>query len=563
MHNAKHDETSYFCMRLSDFGTCGVCFMERQLLTYNSTRQFSSLVLDYLDKSDSLSSFYSRPAALDQVPEQLREKSANFSAESRSRLVNALKGQYSKVSLSSSVSGRIGAQIDALSSAKTFTVTTGHQLNLFSGPLYFLYKIFGAINLAEQYTKKNPNYNFVPVFWMASEDHDFEEISHFRTANEKINWDKSAKGPVGRLHCTEMHSIIDRLKTLWGSTAFGRIMLDLFISVYTPDVTLAAATRKLVHEIFKDYDLLVIDGDDPTLKLGFTTIMRSELEEGKCSKAIENTSQSLITAGYHKQVHPREINLFYCQDGQRERIIATKSGFIVDQTDLVFTKDALLSLLEQRPELFSPNALLRPLYQESVLPNLAYIGGGAEVAYWLQLKNCFDRCDLTYPMVYLRNSVSLVPAKIEKKLKTLNFELGDLFLPIDELSRLYINRNSSLKIDFTQQKDHLKKQFAYLYDLAKQTDASFLGAVGAQEKKQLKGLERLEQRLLRAEKRKHSADIQRLTELREWIFPGGVLQERTENMSWGFEYLGSDFLSHLKTHIDPSDHRFTLLIFNS
>lgn len=563
MHYAKHDETSYFCKRLGIFSTCGVCFMERQLLTYKSTGEFSNLVLDYLDKSEALSSFYCRPPQLGQVPEQIREKSANYSTESRTRLVNALKRQYSELALSEEVAECVEAQIKSLSSPKTFTVTTGHQLNLFTGPLYFLYKIFGAINLAEQYAETNEDYRFIPVFWMASEDHDFEEISHFRTADQKILWDRQAKGPVGRLLCTEMDAVIQQLQVLWGNTVIGQKMLDLFRRVYTPDVTLAVATRRLVHEIFKDYNLLVIDGDDPLLKSGFVSIMQAELIEGKCSQAIENSTQALVAAGYHKQVHPRAINLFYCDNGLRERIIAKEMGFTVDQTDLHFAKDEFLGLLAERPELFSPNALLRPLYQESVLPNLAYIGGGAEVAYWLQLKACFDHCDLTYPMVYLRNSVALVTAKVQKKLKSLNFNLADLFMTTDELSRLYITRNSALEIDFTEQKDHLIKQFAQLYDLAKKTDASFLGAVGAQEKKQLKGLARLEQRLLRAEKRKHAADIERLIALRQWIFPDGVLQERKENMSWAYQYLGADFLSHLKTHIDPSDQRFTLLIFNS
>ena len=439
----------------------------------------------------------------------------------------------------------------------------GHQLNLFTGPLYFLYKIFGAINLAEQYASKNPEYKIIPVFWMASEDHDFEEISHFRTADQKILWNKQAKGPVGRLICSDLVEVVAQLNTLWGGSAIGRSMLDLFVSVYDPKTTLASATRKLVHEIFKDHDLLVIDGDDPLLKRGFASIMRSELEQGLYSQAIERTTQNLVDAGYHKQVHPRAINLFYCDSGLRERIVREESDFSVDQTELSFTKEELLALLDQRPELFSPNALLRPLYQECVLPNLAYIGGGAEVAYWLQLKDCFEQCNLTYPMVYLRNSLSLIPDKVLNKLERLNMEVSDLFLPIEELSRLYIERNSSLDLDFSSQKEHLKNQFAHLYRLAQQTDASFIGAVSAQEKKQLKGLERLEQRLLRAEKRKHARDLQRLIELRQSLFPDGVLQERKENMSWGFQHMGSEFFAQLKKNIDPSDHRFTLLFFNS
>ena len=552
-----------FVMALARLAQVIPVIMEKQLLTYKSTRQFSDLVLDYLEGSDQLRPFFNRAPDLEQVKAQIQEKSQSFPPSSRAKLVQALIGQYQDFSLNESFDQRIKLAIQALSGEKTFTVTTGHQLNLFTGPLYFLYKIFGAINLAEQYTAQNPGYRFLPVFWMASEDHDFEEIAHFRTGAHKINWPKQGAGPVGRLMCTDLDEVLNTLDKLWGGTVIGRSMLNLFKSVYTPELTLAQATRKLVHELFKDYDLIIIDGDDAVLKSEFTSIMRHELTENGCSQAIEKTTQALTLKGYHKQVHPREINLFYCDSGLRERIIATESGFAIDQTEMRFTQGELLDLLERRPELFSPNALLRPLYQERVLPNLAYIGGGAEVAYWAQLKDCFATNALTYPMVYLRNSISLIPAKVISKLRRINLEISDLFLPMDELSRRYVARNSGLEIDFSAQITHLKKQFEQLYLMAEQTDASFMGAVGAQEKKQIKGLERLQQRLMRAEKRKHAQDIQRLAKMREWLFPEGTLQERKENMSWGLTQIGPEFLALLKNHIDPSDHRFTLLIYNS
>jgi bacillithiol synthase len=552
-----------FVMALARLAQVIPVIMEKQLLTYKSTRQFSDLVLDYLEGRHQLRPFFNRAPDLEQVKAQIQEKSQSFPPSSRAKLVQALIGQYQDFSLNESFDQRIKLAIQALSGEKTFTVTTGHQLNLFTGPLYFLYKIFGAINLAEQYTAQNPGYRFLPVFWMASEDHDFEEIAHFRTGAHKINWPKQGAGPVGRLMCTDLDEVLNTLDKLWGGTVIGRSMLNLFKSVYTPELTLAQATRKLVHELFKDYDLIIIDGDDAVLKSEFTSIMRHELTENGCSQAIEKTTQALTLKGYHKQVHPREINLFYCDSGLRERIIATESGFAIDQTEMRFTQGELLDLLERRPELFSPNALLRPLYQERVLPNLAYIGGGAEVAYWAQLKDCFATNALTYPMVYLRNSISLIPAKLISKLRRINLEISDLFLPMDELSRRYVARNTGLEIDFSAQITHLKKQFEQLYLMAEQTDASFMGAVGAQEKKQIKGLERLQQRLMRAEKRKHAQDIQRLAKMREWLFPEGTLQERKENMSWGLTQIGPEFLALLKNHIDPSDHRFTLLIYNS
>jgi bacillithiol biosynthesis cysteine-adding enzyme BshC len=308
---------------------------------------------------------------------------------------------------------------------------------------------------------------------------------------------------------------------------------------------------------------LVIDGDDPVLKAGFSTVVYNELSQGLCAQAIKRTTDALVQQGYHRQVHPRQINLFYCQDGLRERLIKDSDGFSVDQTALKFSQDELLKLVESEPQNFSPNALLRPLYQESILPNLAYLGGSAEVAYWLQLGECFKACQVTFPMVYLRNSVALFPEKAMRKVESMNMTLSNLFLKEQDLSRQCVGSNSNLPIDFGPQKKHLKQQFADLYDLASRTDPSFLGAVAAQEKKQLKGLDRLEQRLMRAEKRKNADLIQRLLKQREYLFPEGILQERKENMSWGFFELGLDFLALLKKHIDPSDQRFLTLIFKS
>lgn len=534
--------------------------MEQQRLTYQETGQFSKLVLDYLEQAPALKSFYHRPPKLESLEAQIQEKSKQFDLQDRTRLVQGLMNQYKSAS---ALSPEIESRINALGNPQTFTVTTGHQLNLFTGPLYFLYKIIGTIKLAEQYQKACPDQTFIPVFWMASEDHDFEEISYFKTKGHKIQWDLNSSGPVGRLSTESLKAVRTDLAKIWDKSERGEFLLSLFDQAYQSGRSLAQATRILVHALFKDDPLLVIDGDDPVLKTGFSAVVHNELSQGLCAQAIKRTTDALVQQGYHKQVHPRHINLFYCQEGLRERLIKDSDGFSVDQTAFKFSQDELLKLVESEPQNFSPNALLRPLYQESILPNLAYLGGSAEVAYWLQLGECFKACQVTFPMVYLRNSVALFPEKAMRKVESLNMTLSNLFLEEQDLSRQCVGSNSNLPIDFGPQKKHLKQQFADLYDLASRTDPSFLGAVAAQEKKQLKGLDRLEQRLMRAEKRKNADLIQRLLKQREYLFPEGTLQERKENMSWGFFELGLDFLAVLKKHIDPSDQRFLTLIFKS
>ena len=233
--------------------------------------------------------------------------------------------------------------------------------------------------------------------------------------------------------------------------------------------------------------------------------------------------------------------------------------YFINETSVEFSKDEILNELEGNPQNFSPNALLRPLYQEVILPNLCYVGGGGELAYWFQLKDYFKSIDIPFPILLLRNSVLLVPSRYSEKLKKLNVEIDALFLKKQELAAKFTHQISEIKIDFSKQKAHLIAQFKELYILAKQTDASFEGAVAAQEKKQTNGLTNLEKRLLRAQKRKHSDQLKRLTAVQATLFPKESLQERHLNFSEFYFEFGDTLLSELKQNLDPLVNEFTVL----
>src|SRR5690606_22600619 len=229
--------------------------------------------------------------------------------------------------------------------------------------------------------------------------------------------------------------------------------------------------------------------------------------------------------------------------------------------NLTFTKNEIENEIEQHPERFSPNVMLMPLYQEVILPNLCYIGGGGEIAYWLQLKEYFNEVNIPFPVLLLRNSVLLVPEKINKKAGNLSVSIADLFLSEEELKTRYVRRISEIDIDFSSQKEHLKKQFETLYLLAEKTDKSFIGSVSAQEKKQIKGLENLEKRLLKAQKQLFSDKLNRLLLLQNELFPNGNLQERIHNFSeWYLEY-GEELIPKLMDALNPLDLRFKMIDF--
>lgn len=529
--------------------------MSIQTLSYKDTGYFSKLICDYLEENEQLQSFYNHFPTIEAFQAQLEEKQKKFPLQTRRLLAKRIMHQYGDNSISQSTL----ANIDLLKEENTFTITTGHQLNLFTGPLYFLYKIFSVINLTERLKKEYPNHHFVPVFWMATEDHDFEEINHFYFRNNKITWDKETSGAVGELSTEGLEAFSRCLQKEFGNSENGQKMSKLFYEAYVEHKTLDQATRYIVNQLFRSYGLVIVDGNDKELKTCFAPYAKKELETQLSFHAITETTKRLTAKGYPEQVHPREINLFYLNKNVRERIVYQENRYHVLNTSISFSKEEILDELENHPERFSPNALLRPLYQEVILPNLCYIGGGGELAYWFQLKDYFDKIDVPFPILLLRNSVLLVQQKWIDKLDKLKVDINNLFLSQDELRTQLAYELSPIPIDFTTQKEYLQNQFQQLYAVAELTDGSFLGAVAAQEKKQLNGLDKLEKRLLRAQKRKFSDAINRILSIQDELFPQQTLQERLHNFSEFYIENESQLMDILKAELDPLDFNFKII----
>lgn len=499
--------------------------MPTDCISYQKSGYFSKLIVDYLDEKPEIQSLYHRFPTLENFEAQINEKSKNFSLENRLILVEALKNQNQNVTISANTQ----SNIELLKSENTYTITTGHQLNLFTGPIYFLYKIASTINLCKQLKEKYPQHNFVPVYWMATEDHDFEEINHFHLKDKKIKWTKESSGPVGRLSTEGLNQVFEEFSNAIGIGENAKFLKELFTKSYLEHSNLADATRYLANELFSEEGLVIIDGDDATLKTLFAPYIKEELINQNSYKEVSKTIEHL--KAYTVQVNPREINLFYIEDHLRERIIFENDTFKVNNTEIQFSETEILDLVKNSPEKFSPNVILRPLYQEVILPNLAYIGGGGEIAYWLELKSNFECQNVTFPILILRNSFVVATEKQIEKIEKLQITWSELFLTSDELTHQKTKELSVFKIDFTEQKTMLQKQFTALLKIAAQTDKSFIGAVKAQEAKQIKGLENLEKRLLKAEKRVHAEKLERIIHLQNELFPKNSLQERKNNFS--------------------------------
>lgn len=524
-------------------------------IPFRNTGYFSSLICELIDGHPALDEFISRPVELDQFKAQMEEKSQYYPLAHRKKLVEVLHEQYRSLPNTTAVE----AQLSQLKKDSTFTVTTGHQLNLFTGPLYFFYKIVSAINLCKQLKEAYPKNDFVPVYWMATEDHDFEEISFFHFQGKKIQWNTTSHGPVGRLSLETLTPLLDLFEQSLGESDRALEIKSLIKSTYRTSATLAEATRKLVHHFFADEGLVILDADNSTLKQSFATQIKNDLSHHHCKESVATTIQSIqekYSSDYAPQVNPREINLFYMKDDLRERIVKTDQGYSTTDSGTDFTKESLWKEVEEHPERFSPNVLLRPLYQEILLPNLCYIGGGGELAYWLQLKQFFRKEGVPFPLLLLRNSAVLVPQKTAGKIERLQLEKDEMFLDRTALINKKIRQISNIDLDLQFLKDRLTEQFDYLHDIVAQTDPTFEGTVNAQRQKQFNGIDALEKRLLNAQKKKLVDHVQRLTLLHEQLFPNNSLQERHANFfSFYLEY-GQELLPLLLKQLDPLQLEF-------
>jgi bacillithiol biosynthesis cysteine-adding enzyme BshC len=528
--------------------------MPTDCISYQKSGYFTKLIVDYLDKKTELKSLYNRFPSLENFQIQLDEKKQNYQEENRKSLVTALENQY----IGFQISEATRANISLLSNSKTFTITTGHQLNLFTGPLYFLYKIVSTINLCNALKKEYPSYDFVPIYWMATEDHDFEEINHFNFKNVKINWNKESYGPVGRLSTDGLKDVLEVFVSESGIGENAAYLKELFENSYVKNNNLADATRFLANELFGDKGLVILDGDDKTLKQLFIPYVKKELIHNTTFQKVSETN-TMLEKEYEIQVNPREINLFYIEDDLRERIVFENNLFKINNTRLSFSEKEIIELLENCPEKFSPNVILRPLYEEVILPNLCYIGGGGEIAYWLQLQSTFEANKVTFPILLVRNSVLLVTEKQTIKADKLNLSWENLFSNQLELFAQKTKEISNFNLDFSEQKEHLKKQFEKLLLIANQTDKSFIGAVKAQQTKQIKGLENLEKRLLKAEKKMHADELERIIKLQNELFPNQGLQERRNNFAEYYNEYGQEFIDKLFTQLKPLESSFTII----
>jgi bacillithiol biosynthesis cysteine-adding enzyme BshC len=528
-------------------------------LSLLDTGYFSGLTKAYLNKDQRLTPFYNHYFELENY-EKAIEARKNF-ATNRSALFKVLDEQHASYY---STFPDLENVVASLKDNHTFTITTGHQLCLATGPLYFIYKIASAINLSKKLKLKYPQYNFVPVYWMASEDHDFEEINHIHLFNKKITWNAATSGATGRISNSGVETFMNDIKEILGDKINSTNFFDIIHDAYQKHSNLAEATKHLVLHLFGEHKLLVLDADSKLLKNEFKEIIKEDILGQVSNKAVLESINQIVSTGLVKeekiQVKPRNINFFYLKDKFRKRITLEDHIYKVLETEITFTEAQLLQEIDEFPERFSPNVIMRPVYQEFILPNLVYIGGAGELSYWFELKKVFDRHQVFYPMLALRNSFLWIDNKQSEKLTQLGISTAEVFDSIEILTAKTLKNIGVEELLLNDEAAMTHQLFEQIKTKIAAIDAT-LGATAEGEKmKVLKSIEMLAQKAAKAQKNKHDISINQLKKIKDNLFPEGGLQERYENILWLNLKFGNNIIDQLIELAAVDKKEFTIIV---
>lgn len=512
--------------------------MRVQRLPHQAIVKLPPLIQALLDDSPAIRSLHSGRGELDNLLHRQNQRS--IPNEQRAVLANAMRRRYA------SVQEAVDRNLDRLAQPEATTIATGHQLVVGTGPFYMLNKIASTIVLAREVELASGK-PVIPVFWMASEDHDFEEIATFFLGDLALSWEAPAGGPVGRMP-------IDSLRSQWEGWLRDPALEPWHqgLAAFQPDPdarTWAEAFHRLIDRLFGHHGLLILDGDDPQLKACFAPWMARELESSFAESPVKAASEMLVELGYKPQVNPRSINLFHITDQTRVRLERTVDGIQTVDGAKQWSEDAWREALIRGPEAFSPNVILRPMYQEVLLPNLAYVGGPGELSYWLQLKAAFEVADIPFPLLRLRHSTVVMSPGMARKFEKLSLPWSVLCGDVHTAERALATRVPLP--DLSGLRRTLEEGFDTALVALKSFDPNLERPALGEKAKWEKGLEQLEKKVLRSAKQRSEAALGQLHFLRNGLFPGGIFQERRANVLALETAIGVPLAEALVANLDP------------
>ena len=516
--------------------------------------QFSNKDRDYLLNTDRFSSLIKYKFDSSEFPTLINDRKS-FQTD-RKLLVEVIKDQYTSLNTSEKTKKHIESLLDD----NTFTITTAHQPNLFTGPLYSIYKILSVINLSEKLTQENSGSKIVPVFVMGSEDHDFEEINHLRLFKKKIEWSTEQSGSVGHFSLVGIKDVIDQVSEILGDNPKTDKLIEALHSYEQSSSNYAEFAFKLFHYLFDRLGLVILNMDDKRLKGQFTEILQSEITSSASAPFVRSAQEHIKGLGHEPQTYIRDINVFYRHGHSRDRIERDGDTYQVIGTDLSFSEDDIKTEISEHPERFSPNVIMRPLYQELILPNLAYVGGGGEISYWLERKTQFEHFGLPFPMLIRRTSAMIGTESALQKFTDMGFADSDLFKENADLVKQFLEISDSPDYSLSAFKKKTQELYSELDSYISGVDKSLSSSTKSEMVKSIKSLDYLSSKLKKSIKQKEEVKLNRIEKFRSSLLPDNGLQERKNNILEYISMYGEEIIDKMLPHCNPMDKKMKFFL---
>ena len=383
----------------------------------------------------------------------------------------------------------------------------------------------------------------MPVFWLASDDHDFAEIDHINLLDEDNQIENiQYKSPLSHLRIpaskwvlnSEISNCVQRLLDLTRNSEFKPNIQSHLNNAYQSDLSFAEAFAKWMTHLFKSYGLVFVDASHPDLKkLGKRVFAHEIAGHSPSTKRALETSNKLKQAGYHNQIQLHEgiLNLFFAEK-ERQTIHSKSDDFFIKEIGQTYKKSELLGFLDEKPEIFSPNVLLRPIYQDALFPTVAYVGGPGEIAYFAQMKGVYESFGLSMPVIYPRKTVTLIEKNVDKVLENYDINIRDIWEDADKIINETVKKQIPVSVEeiFRDASVRIGQEFQSIKQAIMAFDPALGKSTELAERKLNQQLKFLEEKILRAAKKRNKTVIQQLHKAKNNLYPGNRLQERVFNI---------------------------------
>ncbi len=538
-------------------------------INFSDIPKHQNLFLDYMYEFENVEEYYKH---------DFRNKDCylplfkNISESKKSKPFNIssiLKNQYSTLK---GVSEKTLKNINVLDDSKTITIVTGQQLGILGGPLYTLYKIITAVRLANQLSQRFDDYNFVPVFWLEADDHDFNEVRSvnlFDNENQVINIgykeqinDDDAKQSIGKIIFDEsLNDFISQFESSLRDTDYKNELLTKIKECYQVGNSFKDNFKQLMFWLFDEYGVVIFDPQDAEVKSLLKPIFKKEVNDftTQTQKLIQTSAK--LEETYHAQVKVKPVNMFYHTDEGRYSIEPVDEIFKLRRKRKQFTKEEILNEIENSPDRFSPNVLLRPICQDYLLPTAFYIAGPSEISYFAQVTPLYDFYKIVTPIIFPRSSVTLLEKNVGAAMDKYDLALTDIFLGLDELKEKVIAGLSENNIDkaFEDSINEIDLTFDKLKENLFAIDKTLVDSSARYRERIISSINELKSKATKAQENKHETTIRQLTRLSNLLYPNENLQEREINFTYFYNKYGKALIAKIYNDISINEFEHQII----